>query len=314
MKIAFIFPGRGSQYVGMAKEFIENFEESREVFTAASSVLGYDLAQLCLHGPAEKLNLTENTQPAILAASIAALRPLERRGLTAGAAAGHSLGEYTAITAAGGFELKDAIALVRKRGRYMQEAVPEGAGLMAAILGMERQDVEKTCHEAAKNGIVAPANYNSPGQIVIAGEKKAVEKAMELARAAGAKKVVPLAVSVPSHCAMMGQAGERLAKELEKITIRDLRIPIVNNAEAKFLRSPGSSGRLSSNRSVPPSSGKTRSTLWRPRVRHLHRDRARQGAFGPRQADRKKRKSAERGRRQEHERHAQQHRLLKRSS
>lgn len=239
MKIAFIFPGQGSQYVGMAKEFIENFEESREVFTAASSVLGYDLAQLCLHGPAKKLNLTENTQPAILAASIAALRPLERRGLTAGAAAGHSLGEYTAITAAGGFELKDAIALVRKRGRYMQEAVPEGAGLMAAILGMERQDVEKTCHEAAKNGIVAPANYNSPGQIVIAGEKKAVEKAMELARAAGAKKVVPLAVSVPSHCAMMGQAGERLAKELEKITIRDLRIPIVNNAEAKFLRSPG---------------------------------------------------------------------------
>jgi [acyl-carrier-protein] S-malonyltransferase len=121
----------------------------------------------------------------------------------------------------------------------MQEAVPEGTGLMAAILGMERQDVEKTCHEAAKNGIVAPANYNSPGQIVIAGEKKAVEKAMELARAAGAKKVVPLAVSVPSHCAMMGQAGEKLAKELEKITIRDLRIPIVNNAEAKFLRSSG---------------------------------------------------------------------------
>ena len=239
MKIAFIFPGQGSQYVGMAKEFIENFEESREVFTAASSVLGYDLAQLCLHGPAEKLNLTENTQPAILAASIAALRPLERRGLTAGAAAGHSLGVYTAITAAGGFDLKDAIALVQKRGRYMQEAVPEGTGLMAAILGMGRQDVEKTCHEAAKNGIVAPANYNSPGQIVIAGEKKAVEKAMELARAAGAKKVVPLAVSVPSHCAMMGQAGEKLAKELEKITIRDLRIPIVNNAEAKFLRSSG---------------------------------------------------------------------------
>jgi [acyl-carrier-protein] S-malonyltransferase len=239
MKIAFIFPGQGSQYVGMAKEFIENFEESREVFTAASSVLGYDLAQLCLHGPAEKLNLTENTQPAILAASIAAFRPLERRGLTAGAAAGHSLGEYTAITAAGGFDLKDAISLVRKRGRYMQEAVPEGTGLMAAILGMGRQDVEKTCHEAAKNGIVAPANYNSPGQIVIAGEKKAVEKAMELARAAGAKKVVPLAVSVPSHCAMMGQAGEKLAKELEKITIRDLRIPIVNNAEAKFLRSSG---------------------------------------------------------------------------
>ncbi len=236
MKIAFIFPGQGSQYAGMTKEFIENFTESKEVFETASSVLGYDLAHLCLHGPVEKLNLTENTQPAVLAASIAILRPLERRGLTASAAAGHSLGEYTAITAAGGFEFEDAVALVRKRGRYMQEAVPEGTGLMAAILGMEREDVEKTCHEAAKNGIVGPANYNSPGQIVIAGEKKAVEKAMELAKGAGAKKVIPLAVSVPSHCSMMKQAGQRLAQELEKVNISDPRMPIVNNADAKFLR------------------------------------------------------------------------------
>jgi len=236
MKIAFIFPGQGSQYAGMAKEFFENFAESRDVFEIASSVLGYDLVHLCLNGPVEKLNLTENTQPAILAASIAILRPLERRGLTASAAAGHSLGEYTAITAAGGFGLKDAIALVQKRGRYMQEAVPEGTGLMAAILGMEREDVEKTCHEAAKNGIVAPANYNSPGQIVIAGEKKAVEKAMELAKGAGAKKVIPLAVSVPSHCSMMRQAGQRLAQDLEKVDISDLRMPVVNNADAKFLR------------------------------------------------------------------------------
>ncbi|HEX9022047.1 MAG TPA: ACP S-malonyltransferase [Nitrospirota bacterium] len=236
MKIAFIFPGQGSQYAGMAKEFIENFPESKEVFEAAGSALGFDLVQLCLHGPVEKLNLTENTQPAILAASIAILQPLARRGLAASAAAGHSLGEYTAITAAGGFTLEDAVSLVRKRGRYMQEAVPEGTGLMAAILGMERQDVEKTCHEAAKNGIVAPANYNSPGQIVIAGEKTAVEKAMELAKAAGAKRVVPLAVSVPSHCAMMKQAGDRLAPELAKVNISDLGIPIVNNADAKFLR------------------------------------------------------------------------------
>ncbi|HET6364019.1 MAG TPA: ACP S-malonyltransferase, partial [Nitrospirota bacterium] len=136
---------------------------------------------------------------------------------------------------AGGFELKDAVAIVQKRGRYMQEAVPEGTGLMAAILGMEREDVEKTCHEAAKNGIVGPANYNSPGQIVIAGEKKAVEKAMELAKSAGAKKVIPLAVSVPSHCSMMEQAGQRLAQELDKVNISDLRMPIVNNADAKFL-------------------------------------------------------------------------------
>lgn len=235
MKVAFIFPGQGSQYVGMAKDFVEHFAESMEVFETASSALGYDLLQLCLNGPVEKLNLTENTQPAILAASIAVLQPLMRRGLDASAAAGHSLGEYTAITAAGGFELKDAVLLVRKRGQYMQEAVPEGTGLMAAILGMERQDIEKTCLEAANNGIVAPANYNSPGQIVIAGEKKAVEKAMELARAAGAKKVIPLSVSVPSHCALMKQAGERLSRELETMTISDLRIPIVNNADAKFL-------------------------------------------------------------------------------
>jgi [acyl-carrier-protein] S-malonyltransferase len=236
MKIAFIFPGQGSQYVGMAKEFIENFPESKEVFDIASAALGFDLAQLCMHGPSEALNRTENTQPAILAASIAILRPLERRGLSAGAAAGHSLGEYTAITAAGGFELKDSITLVQKRGRYMQEAMPEGAGLMAAILGMDRAGLEKTCLEAAKNGIVAPANYNSPGQIVIAGEKKAVEKAMELAKAAGAKKVVPLMVSVPSHCSLMKQAGERLARDLDTVTINDLRIPIMNNADAKFLR------------------------------------------------------------------------------
>ncbi len=236
MKIAFIFPGQGSQYAGMAKEFIENFAESKEVFDTASAAVGFDLAQLCMCGPVEKLNLTENTQPAILAASIAILRPLERRGLSASAAAGHSLGEYTAITAAGGFDLGDAVRLVRMRGRYMQEAAPEGTGLMAAILGMERQDVEKTCLEAAKNGIVGPANYNSPGQIVIAGEKKAVEKAMELAKSAGAKKVVPLSVSVPSHCAMMKQAGERLGRELEKANISDLRMPIVNNADAKFLR------------------------------------------------------------------------------
>ena len=235
MKIAFMFPGQGSQYAGMAKEFIENYQESKEVFDVASTVLGYDLAQLCIAGPLEQLNMTENTQPAILAASIAILRPLERRGLTAEAAAGHSLGEFSAITAAGGFELKDAISLVRLRGRYMQEAVPAGTGLMAAILGMERSDVEKTCLEAAKNGIVAPANYNSPGQIVIAGEKQAVEKAMELAKAAGAKRVVPLMVSVPSHCAMMKIAGDRLGKELEKVVLSDLSIPIVNNADAKFL-------------------------------------------------------------------------------
>jgi len=236
MKIAYIFPGQGSQYVGMAKEFIENHKESKEVFEIAGDALGSDLVRLCTNGPAEELNLTKNTQPAILTASIAILEPLVRRGLNAAAAAGHSLGEYTAITAAGGFKFKDAVTLVWKRGKYMQETVPVGAGLMAAILGLERQDVEKTCHEAAKNGIVAPANYNSPGQIVIAGEKRAVEIAMDLAKTMGAKKVVPLTVSVPSHCAMMKKAGDLLARDLESVTINDLSIPIVNNADAKFLQ------------------------------------------------------------------------------
>jgi [acyl-carrier-protein] S-malonyltransferase len=236
MKIAFVFPGQGSQYVGMAKEFVDGFAEAKDAFAVASEAAGFDLAQLCAHGPAEKLNLTENTQPAILTASIAILRVLETKGLRAEAAAGHSLGEYTAITAAGGLEFRDAVALVQKRGHYMQQAVPEGTGSMAAILGMERSAVEKTCLEAEKNGIVAPANYNSPGQIVIAGEKQAVEKAMELAKAGGAKKVVPLAVSVPSHCKMMKQAGEHLAKALDTVTLRDLRMPIVNNADARFLR------------------------------------------------------------------------------
>ncbi len=235
MKIAFIFPGQGSQYVGMAADFAKGVSEAQAIFDEAASVLGYDLLQLCLHGPAERLNLTENTQPAILAVSIVILRTVKARGLAAEAAAGHSLGEYTAITAAGGLALKDALTLVQKRGRYMQEAVPEGTGLMAAILGMDRADVEKTCHEAAKNGIVAPANYNSPGQVVIAGEKKAVEAAMDLAKARGAKKVVPLAVSVPSHCVMMRQAGERLKQELDSVEIRDLAMPIVNNADAKFI-------------------------------------------------------------------------------
>ncbi len=236
MKTAFLFPGQGSQYVGMAKEFVEQYAESREVFTVASDALGLDLAELCQEGPSEKLNLTEHTQPAILAASISILRPLERRGLAAEAAAGHSLGEYTAITAAGGFALADAIRLVRNRGRYMQEAVPAGAGLMAAILGMARGDVEKTCLAAAKNGIVAPANYNAPGQIVIAGEKNAVEAAMELAKSGGAKKTIPLTVSVPSHCVLMQPAGDRLAQELAHVALQDLRMPIVNNADAHFLR------------------------------------------------------------------------------
>ena len=171
MKIAFIFPGQGSQYVGMAKEFIENFPESKEVFDRANTALGYDLASLCINGPVEKLNLTENTKPAILAASMAILQPLVRRGLTASVDAGHSLGGYTEITATDGFESKILSCSSKKGDDSCRKQCPLDRDSWPAILGMDRKDVEKTCLEAANNGIVAPANYNSPGQIVIAGEK-----------------------------------------------------------------------------------------------------------------------------------------------
>jgi [acyl-carrier-protein] S-malonyltransferase len=217
----------------MGKALFEAHSELKQVYAEATEVLGYDIADLCFNGPAETLNLTEHTQPALLVSSVAALRVLESAAITPLAVAGHSLGEYTALVAAGGLTYRDAVAIVQKRGRYMAEAVPAGTGLVAALLGLATDAVKEACREAASVGIVQAANFNSPGQVVIAGEKAAVERAIELAKSKGCKKAVPLPVSVPVHTPLMQKAADRLAKELAAITWSDLRMPLINNAEAK---------------------------------------------------------------------------------
>ena len=234
--VAFIFPGQGSQAVGMGQEFYEREPDAKAMFDKAGSVLGYDLAALCLQGPVEQLNLTEYTQPALLTVSAIALRLLGRAGIRPCAVAGHSLGEYTAVLSAGGLGFEDAVALVRNRGRYMQEAVEAGRGLVCAVLGMERPAVAEICRAASSLGVVAPANYNAPGQIVIAGEKAAVEEAVRLAKTKGCRKVIPLPVSVPVHTSLMQSAADRLAADVARVPMQDLAVPLVNNVEAKSIR------------------------------------------------------------------------------
>ncbi len=231
--VGFLFPGQGSQSVGMGKALFDAHSELKQVYDEATEVLGYDIADLCFNGPQDTLNLTEHTQPALLVSSVAALRVLQPAGITPLAVAGHSLGEYTALVAAGGLTYRDAVGIVQKRGRYMAEAVPAGTGLVVALLGLATDAVKEACREAASVGIVQPANFNSPGQVVIAGEKAAVERAIELAKSKGCKKAVPLPVSVPVHTPLMQKAADRLAKELAAITWSDLRMPVINNAEAK---------------------------------------------------------------------------------
>ena len=219
--------------MGMGREFFEQDADARSLFAEASGVLGYDVARLCFDGPREQLNLTEYTQPSLLTASVAALRCLQRAGLRPIAVAGHSLGEYTALVAAGGLAFSDAVALVRSRGRYMQAAVEDGKGLVCALLGLDREIVAEVCREASAMGVVSPANFNAPGQIVIAGDKAAVEEAMRLAKTKGCRKAIPLAVSVPVHTCLMSPAAERLAVEVMRVPLKDLEVPLINNAEAK---------------------------------------------------------------------------------
>ncbi len=223
----------------MGRALYEAQSAARDVYKDASAVLGYDVAELCFSGPAERLNLTEHTQPALLTASIAAFRTLEPTGLKPVAVAGHSLGEYSALVAAGGLTFKAAVALVQKRGRYMAEAVPPGSGMVAAILGLAPEAVREACREASAIGVVAAANFNSPGQVVIAGEKAAVEQAIGAAKARGAKKAIPLPVSVPVHTPLMKSAADRLAKDVDATAWSDLTAPLINNAEAKALRTAG---------------------------------------------------------------------------
>ncbi len=234
--VALVFPGQGSQSVGMGRALYEAFPSIRNVYEEAGSILGYDAAALCFEGPAERLNLTEYTQPALLTASVAALRLVESCGLQPCAVAGHSLGEYSALVAAGAVEFAAAVSLVQKRGQYMAEAVQAGTGMVVAILGAPSDVVEEICRDASDVGVVAPANYNCPGQIVIAGEKAAVERAMELAKGKGCRKAIPLPVSVPVHTPLMQPAAARLSVDVSAATWSDLRFPLINNVDAKAIR------------------------------------------------------------------------------
>lgn len=234
--VAYIFPGQGSQYVGMGKDLAENFAAAREVFEEADEVLGFSLSRLCFEGPPEQLQLTENTQPAILTTSIASLRAMAAVGFpTPNFVAGHSLGEYSALAGAESLSFADAVRAVRSRGRYMQEAVPVGVGAMAAVMGASLSDIERLCAEASSGEICAPANINSPNQVVIAGNTAAIDRAIELLKAAGAKRVIKLNVSAPFHCALMMPAQERLAVDLTALEFRDLCVPLVTNADARVI-------------------------------------------------------------------------------
>ncbi|VEA64958.1 Malonyl CoA-acyl carrier protein transacylase [Serratia plymuthica] len=238
-QFAFVFPGQGSQSLGMLADLAVQFPIVEETFSEASSVLGYDLWQLVQQGPAEELNKTWQTQPALLAASVAIFRVWQQQGGKAPAMmAGHSLGEYSALVCAGVLDFQAAIRLVELRGKLMQEAVPEGTGAMFAIIGLDNDAIAKACEESAQGQVVSPVNFNSPGQVVIAGNKEAVERAGAACKAAGAKRALPLPVSVPSHCALMKPAADKLAVVLQEITFNAPQVAVVNNVDVRTETDP----------------------------------------------------------------------------
>lgn len=241
-KTAFLFPGQGSQFAGMGKSLADAYPEAASVFEEADDALGFSLSKLCFEGPDDQLKLTENTQPALVAVSTAANAVLAARGLQPDFVAGHSLGEYSALIAAGSLQFADALRLVRKRGQYMQEAVPSGVGAMAALLKLPPEKLDDILAEAAQGEVVTAANLNSPDQIVIAGHAAAVARAMELAKAAGAKRAIALPVSAPFHCPLMKPAQDRLKADLDDTHFADLCVPLINNWQAAEIRT-GSAAR-----------------------------------------------------------------------
>ena len=234
-KLAFVFPGQGAQKVGMGKDFYDNYDVAKKMFKEADEALGYSIMKMCFEGPEEDLKLTANTQPAILTISCIANEILKENGIQPEITGGHSLGEYSALVAAGVLNFQDAVALVHKRGSYMQEAVPVGEGGMAAIIGVDRDKIVEVCQQVSAESPVQAVNFNCPGQIVIAGATKGAELAVEELKAAGAKKAVILPVSAPFHSTLMKPAAEKLAVELDKVTISDAKIPVVANVSAEIL-------------------------------------------------------------------------------